>query len=161
VNDAGFALFLAGESSLPAVFGCAVLALRASVGEVVRNAAKNEYRAAIRICTFLSLVKAFHAAFFTGNGRNRSCHRVKTLLSLFEVLLFTHLVFGVAGGIAAFDPGQLAGGDGIYAGAAAAPAKGNQAGYRQAHYYNADHNRFFPAAFHIEISKLPDNNATA
>ena len=152
-------LLLAGQPFLSALFRRTLLAFGAAVGEVVRYTTTDEYYAARRICASLSLVKAIFAAFFAGNRRRSPCHWIKSLLLGFVQLLFAHLVLGVTLSVAAFDPGHLAFGNGFDAAATATtPCKGNQAGHYQAHDYNTNHNRLFPAVFHVEISKLPNNS---
>ena len=157
--DCGASLLLAGQPSLSDFFGFALAALRTAVGEVVGSTAADEYRPASRIGTFNSLVEAILAAFFASNRRRCSRHRVKTLLLGFVQCLFAHLILGLAARIITFDPGHHVIGNGIdAAAAAAAPGECNQAGYYQAHNYNTDHYRLFPAVFHVVISKLPNNN---
>jgi hypothetical protein len=147
---------LTGQPSLSAVFRRTVLAYGTAVGKIVLTGNSLDKNSPA-ILTFNSFVKAVFAALFASQRRRRPGPRIKTLFLFFIEFPLTHLVLGFAVGIVTFYPGHIAFGNGTDAApSAAAPGKCNQAGHNQAYNYNTDHNRFFSAIFHVEISKLPN-----
>jgi len=155
----GSGLLLAGQASLSVLFRFALAATGTTVGLVFRACnSLDEDNPTRRIRTFNRLEKAVFAAFFASQRRRSLYHSNGALLYVFVVLPLTHLVFGFAARIAAFDPGHLIVRNTIDSAAfSATHGKGYHDGRNYAHNDNTDHNRLFPAVFHAEISKLLNN----
>jgi hypothetical protein len=158
VNSAGRSgLLAARQPFLADFFRFALAALGAAVEEIVRNAVSEEDFATI--WTFFSPESTFFATLFASHWRRSPRHRIETLFHGLEVFLLTYLIYRFAVRIIAFHPGHFIIGYVIDASAAAGPShKSYHARHSQAYDNNADHNRFLPAVFHADISKLLNNN---
>jgi hypothetical protein len=158
VNSAGRSVLLAAcQPFLADFFRFALAALGAAVEKVVGNAVPEENFAAI--WTFHGPESTFFAALFASHWRRSPRHWVETLFHGLEVFFLTYFIDRFAVRIIAFHPGHFIIGYVIDASAAAGPSqKSYHARHNQAHDNNADHNRFLPAVFHADISKLLNNN---
>jgi hypothetical protein len=145
-----FSLLLAEQPSfLPVLFHFAMSAFGAGIGKITACYSPDKNSTTRR--TFISLVNTVFAAFFASQRLNHPFISItfETLLHRCEEFLFTHLVFGFAARIGAFDPGHLIVRNGVDAASpAATPGKGYQASYSYKDNDNTDHNTFFLAVFH-------------
>lgn len=94
------------------------------------------------------------SALFAGQWGRSHYHRVHVFFYIFEILLFAHLILGSTVFIGAFDPNHLALWNIIEGTTSSVMCPIDYRSSRcDAHNNGTDHNQFFPALFHIEVSK--------